>query len=333
MQRMSPSRCHTQPLGRPLKPTKVRILEQNKSNEPSQEKEIVAPATTQSSSDNVTKIVPAQAGNQTTQAPGPPSSPQGQTFVYALGRVEPRFPHQAIEKEYYQAAGRVDATGLTDRQTLHTVLSKPENRYLARQMCWLFTIEGVETYILQVRDQTDLNLLIGAVRPVPRLTDVDVILGVLGPIAPPEMCNGINVPIVVVDQLYSFDIDSLIKSIPKSEKIEAKHFATAAEELFLRIMQVADNAGATDSYRALNYLAVRYPAIYITAAEAYARNSSLTSVSVLPSPLSGVRNIVDVIFSFTNRQTDVIEKYFARVDVSEEFPFLVTKMSPYFDHL
>jgi hypothetical protein len=29
--------------------------------------------------------------------------------------------------------------------------------------------------------------------------------------------------------------------------------------------------------------------------------------------------------------TDVTEKFFVRVDVTEEFPFLVTKMSPYYD--
>jgi len=44
-----------------------------------------------------------------------------------------------------------------------------------------------------------------------------------------------------------------------------------------------------------------------------------------------VRKIVDVIFSFTDRKTDVTEKYFVRVDVTEEFPFLVTKLSPYYD--
>jgi PatG C-terminal len=52
---------------------------------------------------------------------------------------------------------------------------------------------------------------------------------------------------------------------------------------------------------------------------------------VRPSSLSGVRNIVDVIFSYTNRATDVTEKFFVRVDVTEEFPFLVTKLSPYYD--
>jgi hypothetical protein len=43
------------------------------------------------------------------------------------------------------------------------------------------------------------------------------------------------------------------------------------------------------------------------------------------------RRIVDVILSFTNHQTDVVEKYFIRIDVTEEFSFLVTKISPYYD--
>lgn len=54
-------------------------------------------------------------------------------------------------------------------------------------------------------------------------------------------------------------------------------------------------------------------------------------MEVRPSHLSGTRKIVDVIFSFTNRQTDVTEKFFVRVDVTDGFPFLVTKMSPYYD--
>jgi hypothetical protein len=41
--------------------------------------------------------------------------------------------------------------------------------------------------------------------------------------------------------------------------------------------------------------------------------------------------VVDVIFSYTNRNTDFTEAYFVRVDVTGEFPFLVTKLSPYYD--
>jgi hypothetical protein len=252
-------------------------------------------------------------------------------WIYAIGRVEARFPRISVEKEFAQATGRADTKGLTDPQTLHSVLSKPENRYLPRQLCWVMTVEGLETYILAPRDPADISLLVEALRPNPSPSDLDVVIGVKGPIAPPEMCNGLLVPIVVFDQIYSFDRDSLIKAIPRPEKTPAKEFAPAAEELFDRIMQMTDNAGATAEHRALNYLAVRYQVIYANAAEAFARNESLTAVDVLPSPLIGTRRVVDVIFSYTNRNTDVVEKFFCRVDVTEEFPFLVTKLSPYYD--
>jgi hypothetical protein len=61
--------------------------------------------------------------------------------------------------------------------------------------------------------------------------------------------------------------------------------------VFDRIMQLTDNAGGTDEHRALNFLAVRYPAFYAKAAEEFARNSSLVAVDVRLSPLSGTRRI------------------------------------------
>jgi hypothetical protein len=140
------------------------------------------------------------------------------------------------------------------------------------------------------------------------------------------------VPILFFDQVYSFDRDSLIKAIPRPDKTSIKEFTPAAEELFDRIMQMTDNAGASDEHRAVNYLALRYPRIYDGVAEAFARNESLSAVDVHSSTLSGTRKIVEVIFSFTNRVTDVVSKQAVRVDVTEEFPFLVTKLSPYFDH-
>jgi hypothetical protein len=252
-------------------------------------------------------------------------------YIYALGRIEPRFPSPGVEKEFAQVTGRTETAGLTDRQALHQVLSRPGNRYLARQLCWVLTIEGLETYILQPRDPVDFDLLIEAIRPAPGPTDMDVVIGVQGQIAPPEMCNGLMIPIVAFDQIYSFDRDALIKAIPKPEQISAEAFAPAAEELFDRITQMADNAGGTDEHRALNYLAVRYPVIYANAAEAFGRNASLAAVETRLSRLSGTRKVIDVILSYTNRNTDVSEKFFVRVDVTEEFPFLVTKMSPYYD--
>ncbi|MGB0092559.1 MAG: hypothetical protein WBP81_08500 [Solirubrobacteraceae bacterium] len=98
-----------------------------------------------------------------------------------------------------------------------------------------------------------------------------------------------------------------------------------------QILQVADNAGAIDEHRALNYLAVRYSRHYAATIEQFDRNFAFTGVEVVRSNLSGVRSIVDVVFSYRHRETDVVEKQYVRVDVTEEFPFLVTKTSPYYD--
>lgn len=253
------------------------------------------------------------------------------SFVYAIGRIEARFPRPDVEKEFAQATGRADTAGLSDRQATQEVLSQRQNRYLARQLCWVMTIEGFETYILTPRDPLDLDLLVGALRPTPSPMDLDCVIGVLGPIAPAEVCNGLMVPIVVFDQIYSFDRDALIQAIPRPEGFPEQDFSPAAAELFDRIMQMTDNAGATDGYRALNYIAVRYPAIYAAAAEEFGRDASLSAVDVQPSPLSWVRNVVDVIFSYTNRNTDVTEKSSVSVDVTGEFPYLIKRLSPYYD--
>lgn len=263
---------------------------------------------------------------------GAPAAPP--SYVFAIGRIEMRFPTIAVEKEFMQATGRASTAGLSDRQATHAVLTARDNRYIARQLCWVLTIEGLETYLLLPRDPADFDLLLEAVREDPGPIDIDVVIGLRGPVAPAEMCNGLMLPVLAFDQIYSFDRDALIKAIPRPEGVAAKQekqFRSAAGELFDRILQMADNAGATDEHRALNYLAVRYPAVYALATEAFGRNSALTRVEARPSSLSGVRKVMKVIFSFTNRETDVTEQYFVRVDVTEEFPFLVTKLSPYYE--
>ena len=119
------------------------------------------------------------------------------TFVYAIGRVEARFPNLAAEKEFAQATGRADTAGKTDQQAFHEVLSQRQNRYLVRQLCWVLTVQGLETYLLQPSDPADIDMFVDAIRPAPAPQDIDVVIGVRGPIAPPQMCNGLMVPIVV----------------------------------------------------------------------------------------------------------------------------------------
>src|SRR5262245_47129404 len=100
-------------------------------------------------------------------ANGGASSVRQSAFVYAIGRIEPRFPRISVEKELAQAAGLTETAGLTDRQLQHKVLSDPRHRYIARQYCWVMTISGVDKYFVTPRQLSDVDVLVATLRPVP----------------------------------------------------------------------------------------------------------------------------------------------------------------------
>lgn len=249
-------------------------------------------------------------------------------FVYAIGNIEIRFPSLGVEKEFIQATGRSDTAGLTDQQAMQSMLSMPQNRYLVRQVCWVFSIEGLDTYLIQPRDAADFDVLLEGVRSNPTRDDIDVLVGVRGPIAPPSMCNGLTVPIVGFSQIYSFDRAAFFNNVPVPEKQDEKRFRAAIGDVFNRFLKVADNAGASDEHRALNYLATRYPAIYNLGAERFGAGYSLLSIETAPSRLSGTRRMVNVNLVFVQRETQVPDRYSVRVDVTEEFPFLASTLTP-----
>jgi len=242
-----------------------------------------------------------------------------------------RFPSPSIEKEFAQSIANGATARLTDDDVLYNALR--ENSYLANEACWVFAVDGVETYILVPRDHTVLDQLIEAVKPSEPGLDTDVIIGTRGPMAPPEMCNGLIAPIVLVDRIFSFAKPELMNALqrPQDSEMSDDEFRRSADTLFDRVQLITDNVGATDEHRAVNYLAVRYAQIYTHTAEMFARDFSLTRLEVIPSRLTSTRKLVNVIFTYTNRKTDVEEKYRVRVDVTEKFPFLEKRLSQYFD--
>jgi PatG Domain len=267
---------------------------------------------------------PGQALNRGVPLPPP--------WIYAIGNIQPRFPRISVEKEFAQAMGGAKTAGLTDGQALHEVLSAPHNRYLARQLCWVLSISGVETYLVVPRQPTDLDMLVAAVQPAVDAEKLDVVIGTKGQVAPPEMCNGLSLPVVIFDQLYSFDRKSLLSSIPVPNDVKPEEFSASAAEVLDRILSATDNAGSADERRALNYLALRYPGLYARVADCFARDFALTSIQGHPWPLSAARRIVEIRLAFTDRKNEFVEKYFVRVDVNDGFPFLVSSLAPYFDH-
>lgn len=252
-------------------------------------------------------------------------------YVYAIGQIEARFPSLSIEKEFAQAAGRAETADLTDTQVFHEVLSAPQNRYLVSLLCWVLTVRDIDTFILRARDPASTTLLIDAIRPQPGPMDLDVVIGIRGPIAPPDYCNGLTVPIVGFDQIYSFDRDSFVAAIPRDPSMTDDQFVASSTHVLDSVLQVTDNAGATDEHRALNYLVMRYPQVYAWTATQFTADFALTKIDVQRSAVSADRKLMDCIFSYTSRAVGFTEKAAVSVDVTDEFPFLVTPMSSYYD--
>ena len=98
------------------------------------------------------QVRPAQAACPTCGA-GAGGAMANASYVYVLGQIEERYPRPSVEKEVAQATGRAETAGRTDRQAFHQILSQRENRYLARQLCWVLSVQGIETYLLQPRDR------------------------------------------------------------------------------------------------------------------------------------------------------------------------------------
>jgi PatG C-terminal len=252
-------------------------------------------------------------------------------WVYALGGVQAEFPDPSLEREFAQATGRQETEGNTDKQAFAAVLSDRENRYIVRRLCWIFTVQGIPTYRLVWGDPADVDLLVEAIQPSEDPT-ISLVIGVRGPLAPPETCGGLTLPIVAFDQLYTFSRKHLVDAIPSPDDVPAdqeNQFRQAAGELFDRLIDMADNAGATDEHRALNYSLVRYHEVYAQTARAHRDDKSVSAVEVRPSTLT--LDVLDVIMTYTQRRTGVDEKWRFSVDVSGEFPFLVRKLSPYFE--
>jgi len=292
---------------------------------------------------------------------------QQKKYIYTIGRVKTRFPDASIENEYRQLLMlKNDTANKTESQVFFEILK--ENNYLARELCWTFSIENIETYFILPRNPLDYAKLVESLNPnndnlketkesnndnlketkesnndnlketkesnkMDGRIDTDILIGEMGPIAPPTFCSGLILPIIVFDQLYSFNTDQLINAISKPKDLEEESFKNTAKELFERIQQIADNLGATDEHRALNYLSVRYSRIYNLVTEMYAQDYSLQEITVIPSRLIGSRKVLDPIFVFVNRKTDVQEKYFVRVDVTGKYPFLHTKLTRFYDRI
>ncbi|MEU0950156.1 hypothetical protein ABZ379_47050 [Streptomyces canus] len=269
------------------------------------------------------------------EAAAPPLAAEKQrqhhhSYVFAIGQIRAQSRNPGVEKEFAQVVGATDTRGLTTDEVLREVLARPENRYLARQMQYVLTIQGVDTYDVVPSFSDDYGKLIEAVRPAPHPLDLDVVVGVRGPLTAADSCAGqLALPVLEFQQLYSFDRPSLFKAIEKPEGMSGKRFRATADEVLTKILQITENAGATPQDRAANFVACRYEAVYLKTFEAFADDYALTSIEVRPATVGGDKGVMNFTVTYTSRTTaDIREKYSVLVSTQYMNPYLLTRLEP-----
>ena len=260
--------------------------------------------------------------------PAPPPTP-----IYSLGAIRVAFPNRSLEEQFNAAARAIQAVGPSN-SLLYQVLSQGEYLYLARDICFIFQVDGIDTYIIKPRTYVEVAQFVTALAPDLE-QPLDGIIGLKGPLAPPEMCNGLQLPLVAVNQSFISNLKEFVEAIASAASVSPE----LAQSVLEIILGLTDNTGATDEYRAINYLAVKYLQIYITTAQmldpaqttgGYQGAYYLVGVTAQLAKVQGTRRIINVIFQYRQRDTSETAYWFTTVDVTGLYPFLVSKFAPYY---
>jgi hypothetical protein len=246
-------------------------------------------------------------------------------YVYSIGSVRPEFPEEGLRKEYEFAAAQLRVSP-TD---YYAVLSNQTYTYIAQEACWILDINNVDTFILHPRSGTELKDLVEAIKPVaPGSVEkpMSVIIGPIYPDKPYPRCPNVHLPVVVANQVYYFDFDTLIKNLT------AKNIEVESVRSVLEALKLKPNEGVSDSDRALNYIAFRFPEMYRKADQMKGKQLPgffLLDIRTQPSATEANRKLVDAIFKYQQYDTGEQQSFYCAIDVTGQFPFLQTPLQPF----
>ena len=261
-------------------------------------------------------------------APAGFSAGEGQ-FVYAIGRLSPQFQSVDVEKEFAQVAAQVEDREVSEHHRLKAVVGEADNLYLVRHICWVFTTQGVDSFAIAPRDNDDARELVDAFVPASEENVINVVVGRPATVPPLWDWSSSGLRLVSADQILTFTLDEFLDALDHDGGSKSDHRA-AMRELFFRLTRRGGNHGFADADRACNYVALRYPAIYHATLQALDDGKALMGVEARPTPSSN-RRLVSVRLIFRDRRAEIVERYSCSIDVTGEFCFLATPLSPTYD--
>jgi hypothetical protein len=258
------------------------------------------------------------------------AAPATDQFVYALGKIDVRFPSLGIEREFQQREMRLGEKSHGNRHHRIAQVLKA-NHHLATRICYVLSTSGVPAYILA---PTGLHIREDMLEGVASSGAHHwcLVIGRRGPMSTLTQCGGVLAPIVACDQIFCFgmeewevSLEGMISQALEARQVSAESFRRTARDLFERFANSTENLGSADAHRGLNYLLVQHPGVFLAAAERVERHI-LDRIETREIQGMGARKLVAVIFTFLDRATGVPERLYCRVDVTEEWPFIADSM-------
>lgn len=256
----------------------------------------------------------------TTTASQPGCSPQfdsGSSPVYAIGSLQPFFSTLDLQAEYQAAASQLGVGQQDYYQVFSYVLSAPNTlstqpyRYIAEQVCWVLSINNIDTYFAVPQTPLELDAFINALKnqTTASLPDHSILLGTQGPPTAAEFCANLQLPIVICRQLYGPAV-SIEKALQK--------FSLKA------------NNGITAADRAVNFLIINYAGISKPQPALNAANSApLAAIDTRLSDARPGRTIIEVILTYQDSSSGLQSYYSCGIDVSDPYPFVDFPLGTY----
>ncbi len=247
-------------------------------------------------------------------------------YVFAIGKLDVRFPNLGLEREFQRAAQRIGAAASPRGERIASVLR--EHRHIALRVCPLLLVGGVPAYVVAPSAAYVRDSLIDALIETDKADQWAVVSGRLGPLCRPTDCGGVVAPVLACEELYSFsvgewsrDLAAALQPAVQAKRVTEKAVVRAAAEVFGTVVSSAENAGASDPHRALNYALVRHPGVFLAVAERSGR-AVLDKIETRALPSLAGRRQVAIVLSFIDSTTGVPERLFCRVDVTDQWPFI-----------
>lgn len=236
---------------------------------------------------------------------------------------------------------------------IYQVLSLRHNRYLAREIKWTlintYRLNGLNSPAFEndifrlVPSEYNMSLLISSIAPQRKNQQQckrqhqqhpqsqqqrqSVLLVGLSRVSPSAGLNELT-----IHKISPIQVDTLLDSVKQAARYSSSIDTERLKQIIAEVLALTDNQGDTDSDRAINYVLYHNPLIYLRTYDIYYtgcdRSSTepragLTGLRTFQQR-SGERHFIKVVFDYQNFHNGVSENWYATVDVTDEFPFLVS---------